>query len=57
MGCVCMSINDACHYIGLKRTKMYQLIKSGEVRAVKLGRRTLVTTASLNNLISGGEAL
>lgn len=57
MDCACMSINDACNYIGLKRTKMYQLIKSGDVRAVKLGRRTLVTTVSLNNLVSAGEAL
>ncbi|MEI5688482.1 helix-turn-helix domain-containing protein [Sphingomonas kyungheensis] len=57
MGCACMSVDDACRYIGLKRTKMYQMIKNGEVRAIKLGRRTLVTTASLNDLVLCGEAL
>lgn len=57
MGCACMSIDDACRYIGLKRTKMYQMIKKGQVRAIKLGRRTLVTTASLDDLVLCGEAL
>lgn len=57
MGCACMSIEDACQYIGLKRTKMYQMIKNGQVRAIKLGRRTLVTTASLDDLVLCGEAL
>jgi excisionase family DNA binding protein len=52
-----MSIDDACRYIGLKRTKMYQMIKNGQVRAIKLGRRTLVTTASLDDLVLCGEAL
>jgi len=57
MGCACMSIDDACQYIGLKRTKMYQMIKQGQIRAIKLGRRTLVTTASLDTLVRCGETL
>jgi excisionase family DNA binding protein len=57
MGCACMSVDDACRYIGLKRTKMYQMIKQGQVRAIKLGRRTLVTTASLDSLVLRGETL
>jgi excisionase family DNA binding protein len=57
MGCACMSVDDACRYIGLKRTKMYQMIKQGQVRAIKLGRRTLVTTASLDSLVFRGETL
>jgi excisionase family DNA binding protein len=52
-----MSVDDACRYIGLKRTKMYQMIKQGQVRAIKLGRRTLVTTASLDSLVFRGETL
>ncbi len=36
---------------------MYQMIKQGQVRAIKLGRRTLVTTASLDNLVFRGETL
>ncbi len=36
---------------------MYQMIKQGQVRAIKLGRRTLVTTASLDSLVLRGETL
>lgn len=33
--------------LGIKQTKAYELIGSGQLHAVKLGRRTLVTEASI----------
>lgn len=48
---ICMKVNDAARLIGVGRTKLYQLIASGDVEAVKLGKSTRVVTASLHRLI------
>lgn len=37
--------------IGVGRTKLYELIASGEVEVVKLGKSTRIVTASLHRLI------
>jgi len=44
-------VNDAANMIGVGRTKLYELIAKGEVEAVKLGKATRITTASLNDLV------
>lgn len=41
----------AMHLIGIRRSKLYELIKAGELRTVKLGRATLITMSSLRRLI------
>lgn len=48
---ICVRINDAARMIGIGRTKLYELIATGEVETVKLGRGTRVTVASLYRLI------
>lgn len=48
---ICIRVNDAARMIGVGRTKLYELIATGEVDAVKLGKSTRVTTASLHDLI------
>lgn len=48
---ICMKVNDAAGMIGVGRTKLYELIASGEVEAVKLGKSTRIVTASLHRLI------
>ena len=48
---LCVRINVAARMIGLGRTKLYELIGNGEVEAIKVGKATLVTTASLNAMI------
>lgn len=45
------SIKDACHATSLGRTRLYELINGGEIEVIKIGRRTLVTAASLRRLI------
>ncbi len=52
-----MTIADAVKWSGLGRTKIYQLIGEGRVEAVKVGTRTLVTTASLERLLSNAPKL
>lgn len=48
-----MSVNTAARAIGIGRTKLYELINSGKVDTIKIGRRTLITKASLDRLVNG----
>jgi excisionase family DNA binding protein len=52
---VTISIKDAARAIGIGRTKLYELINSGELQVLKIGRRTLVSAASIKALVSGGQ--
>jgi excisionase family DNA binding protein len=45
------SIAEACSAAGFGRTKMYELIDGGAVKAVKIGRRRLVQVPSLLQLL------
>lgn len=36
---------------GLKKTKIYELINEGRLRTTKVGRRTLVYTSSIRELL------
>lgn len=51
-----LSIEEARAATGLGRTKLYQLINSGELKARKIGKRTIILKddleAFLNNLQS-----
>ncbi|MDF8334693.1 helix-turn-helix domain-containing protein [Novosphingobium cyanobacteriorum] len=46
-----MRVNDAARMIGIGRTKLYKMIASGEIEAIKLGKSTRITTTSLHKLI------
>ena len=48
---IATSINGAARALSLGRTSIYALIKEGKLEAVKLGRRTLIKTASIRALI------
>ena len=50
---ISVSITDACKLIGAGRSILYELIGKRHVRAVKLGRRTLIPVASLHAYIAG----
>ena len=53
---LCVRIKVAARMIGIGRTKLYELIGDGEVDVVKVGKSTLVTTASLNAMIERRRA-
>lgn len=53
---LCVRINVAARMMGIGRTKLYELIGNGEVDAIKVGKATLVTTASLNAMIERRRA-
>jgi len=48
---ICVKVNEAARMIGVGRTKLYELIASGEIEVIKLGKSTRITTASLHKLI------
>ena len=50
---IAYSVNDACKLLGLGRTLLYQMIGDGRVEARKIGKRTLITAASLHRLVDG----
>lgn len=51
-----VSINAAAKALGVGRSSVYFLIKSGKLEAIKIGRRTLLTTASIKRLAQGSSS-
>lgn len=49
------SISEACHAVGIGRSKLYELIGQGRLETRKIGSRTLIPAESLRALISCGD--
>jgi excisionase family DNA binding protein len=49
-----LRINDAVVVSGLSRSTIYELLKAGKLRAVKIGGRRLILRESLQALLHGG---
>jgi excisionase family DNA binding protein len=47
------TIKDTAKALGVGRTTIYDLIRRNRLEKVKIGRRTLVTTASIRKLVAG----
>lgn len=50
------SINGAAKALSLGRTSIYALINAGRLETIKLGRRTLIVTASIRRLVDENSA-
>jgi excisionase family DNA binding protein len=50
-----VSVNDAARVLGLGRTSIYAMIGEGRLETFKLGRRTLIKTASIRRLIDSQD--
>ena len=46
------TVPAACTRLGLSRTKLYELIGAGEIRAFKVGSRTLVSESELRRFVA-----
>ncbi len=53
---VTVTIEGAKKALGIGTTKIYELIGDGRLRTVKLGRRTLIRTDSIRDLVDTLEA-
>lgn len=47
MELLAISINETAKALGIGRSSVYTLLKSGRLDAIKIGRRTLLTTESI----------
>ena len=50
MDILAISVNDTAKALGIGRSTVYALMKTGQLVSIKLGRRTLLTTASVKRL-------
>jgi excisionase family DNA binding protein len=51
------TVNEAIKRLSVSRTTMYELIKAGEVRPFKIGRKTLIPEAELRKVIDSRMAV
>jgi excisionase family DNA binding protein len=54
---ITVRIPEAIRLTGIGRSKLYELIASGDIEVVKIGRCTLVPMASLYALIKGASTI
>ena len=48
-------IPDACHVLGLGKTSIYELMKQGKLRAIKVAGRTLIDAELARALIASAD--
>jgi excisionase family DNA binding protein len=48
-----MAMNDAARYLGVGRSKLYELVRTRQIRSIRVGRRILIPTHELDAYISG----
>lgn len=53
---IAYSVTDAAALLGIGRTTAYDLIATGELRACKVGSRTLVSRRALEDFVAAREA-
>lgn len=49
---VTVTVAGARSALGLGTTKLYALIRDGDLDTIKIGRRRLITVASINRLVA-----
>ena len=49
------SIQSAATYLGIGKTKLYELINTGQLKARKQGRKTCISEGDLHSYIEGLE--
>jgi excisionase family DNA binding protein len=49
-------VEEACRLLGISRTSLYALAKSGQVQLIKIAGRTLVPRSEMERLTCVGDA-
>lgn len=48
-----LNISEVCERLRIGRTRLYQILNSGQLKAVRLGKRTLIPASALEQFTSG----
>ncbi len=51
---VAVGVEDAYRSLGIGRTAFYGLVKRGQIRLIKLGKRSLVPCTELERVVTDG---
>lgn len=51
-----LPVDVAARRLGIKRTSLFALMRTGELRSVKVGKRRLVPNTAIEEFIRGLEA-
>jgi excisionase family DNA binding protein len=54
---IAVTVNEACVALSLGRNSIYNFIAEGRLTAIKLGRATRITTASIRALVETSSCL
>ena len=54
--CATTSIAEAAHRLGIGRNQAYEAARRGELPVIKIGKRLLVVTAKLDEMLGGRAA-
>ena len=49
-------IREACQCLGIGKTSLYELVKSGDLKLIKIAGRTLVPRSEIERLIRADNA-
>ena len=50
---VTISVDEAAAMLGISRTSAYEYVRTGQLPAIRMGRRLLVPLKAINNLLDG----
>ena len=53
---ITVRVPEACRLIGIKRSKLYELIEDGSIPIIKVGAMTLIRVSALEAFIDAAEA-
>lgn len=55
--CLTVSVNEAAALLGVSRSSAYEYVRSGQLPAVRLGRRLLVPLAAIHSIACGATSI
>lgn len=47
-----VSVDEAARYLGISRSLAFEAVRRGELKAIRVGRRWLISTAYLRQLVA-----
>lgn len=55
LGARLLNIEEASNYLNIGRSTMYSLLNTKKIKAIKIGKRTLIDIMSLNEFINSRQ--